>query len=96
MGTLTLTYTGSPGGTAVNVSASATISDADAVLLMQWGEQVPPTIVLGKTALTTPQQIITAIAKNMLFKPLVTYVTGWKRSQAANAAAAAVPLISVT
>ena len=95
MGTITLSYSGSPGGNAMTLSANATISDADAATLIAWATQTPPPRILWNGAqLTGPQDSFAAIAA-WIAGLLTAEVGDWQRQTAAQAASASVTGISI-
>ena len=78
-GTLTLSYSGAPGGSAVNWSATATISDADAVTFTQWCP--------GYFGFTGTTQACFYKFADSVFASLEANVTNWKQAQPANVVA---------
>lgn len=96
MGTITLTYSGSPGGTPTTLTAAATISDADAATLFSWAAQdnsLYMAVAANPGTLNTPQVIFNALATQFV-NNVMQRVAAWLRSNAAIAPIVITPVAS--
>jgi hypothetical protein len=95
MGTITISYSGSPGGVATELAASATVSDADAADVLAWMMTVrapPSRSAPGKppaklAPATTVQQAFANYAAGIV-EEMGRRVLRWKQAKAAAAATA--------
>lgn len=92
MGTLTVSYAGSPSGSPVTYSASATLSDADAATIIAWALTQR---TFGSPPPKTPQDAFNALAKGFA-DDLQRRVVSWQKAQAAAAATATVKPVTLT
>jgi hypothetical protein len=84
MGTLTLSYQGSPNGVATSLSASATISDADAATFIAWGLATQGggrRFGQGGTPPQTAQDVFALIAAQWV-QQITAQVAQWQTQQA--------------
>ena len=82
MGTITLSYSGSPNGNPVSVSSVAAIDDADAATLIAWATSNPtPPQLWNGSAIQAPQDVFNAIS-GWLSNEITQWVTVWQQQQA--------------
>lgn len=90
-GSITLTYSGAPGGAEVSISAGADISDADAATLMTWCASSYSSV----GDVSTPQKCFQILASSISVN-IVQQVLEWQSEQASVAARKKVAPITIT